>query len=242
MARLINRSIHSLKIPNTQHLAGNSDQYSVANSACNVNLPLKNKTILFLGSSITFGSGSLGESFVDYLNKEDQLNVIKDAITNTDLAGKQNKYGDSYVTRLKRIPITPVDGIIIQLSTNDGRHGIKLGKISNSKNLSELDYQTTLGAIEYICAYVKKYWKNCPLAFYTCLREANDYDILVKKLKELQLKWHFSILDLRSDFNVKNKIKKDPETRVDDAHPTRKGYKLIWTPFFRRELVRWLKL
>lgn len=239
MNNFIDRSQNSLQIPHTQELAGNQEEYAVKNAPQNKDSLLSDKRIFFLGSSITYGAGSLGESFVDYLNQEDGLAVIKDTISGTTLAGSKNKYGESYVTRLRQTTPEAVDGIVVQLSTNDGRQGIPLGSISNSSNMDDLDWNTTTGAIEYIAADIKTRWHS-KLAFYTCLREANDYDQLVKQLKDLQDKWHFTLFDLRADHGVLSMIHNDPETMVDDAHPTRKGYEKIWTPYFYKSLVNWL--
>lgn len=57
---------------------------------------------MFLGSSVTFGFGALGESFVDYLWKRDGVVAVKDAENGTTLVD-QDTYnpGDSYVARFK---------------------------------------------------------------------------------------------------------------------------------------------
>lgn len=239
MAEFIDRSQTSLQLPGFGKVAGNAEQYAVANAQQLSDSTLAGKRIFFLGSSITYGAGSLGESFVDFLNHEDQLSVIKDTISGTDLAGKQNKFGKSYVTRFTETTPLPVDGIVIQLSTNDGRHGIPLGKISSSTQPVSLNWHTSTGAIEYLLATAHQKW-HAPVAFYTCLRNAPDYDLLVTRLKELQTKWHFAILDLRADPHISQISRQDAEMMVDDAHPTRKGYEKLWTPFFRRTLTNWL--
>lgn len=43
---------------------GNAAQYSVAQTEALPNSPLKSKTIVFLGSSVTAGSAAYGESFM----------------------------------------------------------------------------------------------------------------------------------------------------------------------------------
>ena len=50
---------------------GNDEKYSVSNTPTDENSPLRGKTVIFLGSSVTFGSASKGESFVEYLAKKD---------------------------------------------------------------------------------------------------------------------------------------------------------------------------
>ena len=46
---------------------GNSGKYSLENTATVENSPLSGKTVIFLGSSVTYGYGSKGVSFADYL-------------------------------------------------------------------------------------------------------------------------------------------------------------------------------
>jgi hypothetical protein len=57
---------------------GNSAQYSVKNCEA-LDSSLKGKTVIFLGSSVTYGFASKGESFVDYLVAQDGLVAVKEA-------------------------------------------------------------------------------------------------------------------------------------------------------------------
>ena len=61
--------LHQRAYAELAYLPGNSRKYSL-NSVKTIDSPLRNKKILFLGSSVTFGFGALGESFVDYLWKK----------------------------------------------------------------------------------------------------------------------------------------------------------------------------
>ena len=64
--------------------SGNSPKYSVKNSDT-VSSTLKGKTIIFLGSSVTYGYASKGESFVDFLEKQDGITAVKEAKSGTTL-------------------------------------------------------------------------------------------------------------------------------------------------------------
>lgn len=250
----------SMKDPMT--LPGNADQYAVSQVSLNPDSPLKGKEIFFLGSSITYGAAANGESFVDYLVAEDGIIAQKEAISGTTLAdktvdlhlpginldqlgllkdkftgGHPEEYGKSYLARLNNFDSQArPDLFVVQLSTNDGRNGIPLGKISSSKDPAKFDQQTTLGAIEYLCAKIPEQW-HCPLAFYTCLRDGEEYQVLIQKLKELQIKWAFQIIDLGSDPQIKAATHQHPSYMADDAHPTRQGYRDLWTPYFREALI-----
>ena len=63
-------------------------------------MELKGKNILFLGSSVTYGSASGGISFVDLMAERCKSNCIKEAVSGTTLADINE---DSYVSRLKRV-------------------------------------------------------------------------------------------------------------------------------------------
>ena len=47
--------------------------------------PINGKTVIFLGSSVTFGYGSLGVSFADFLEKTDGITAVKEAVSGTTL-------------------------------------------------------------------------------------------------------------------------------------------------------------
>lgn len=59
--------------------------YSVANTPALADSPLKGKTILFLGSSVTCGSAPGQESFVEYMVKRDGILAVKEAVSGTTL-------------------------------------------------------------------------------------------------------------------------------------------------------------
>ena len=80
-------------------------------------MELKNKTVLFLGSSVTFGSASGGVSFADMMEEQCGLTMVKEALSGTTLADIDD---GSYVARLKKVnPKIKMDLVIVQLSTND---------------------------------------------------------------------------------------------------------------------------
>lgn len=217
-------------------IAGNLPSYAPSHQTLNPKSPLMGRRIAFLGSSITAGAGALEDSFVDYLVATDGVIAIKEAVSGTTLAGNAP---DSYVQRLyHRIPVTqPLDAFVCQLSTNDGRHDKAMGQVTGAQQRHGFDETTTLGAIETIVAYVQQHWA-VPIVFFTCVRKHDaNYGKLVQQLKVLQKKWHFTIIDLWQDPVVKAENRAQPLAMVDDAHPTRLGYRNIWTPIFRQQLT-----
>lgn len=217
---------------------GNREQFSLDNVTYNPNSPINGKHVGFLGSSITYGYAAKGVSFVDYLAARDGVVVTKSAISGTTLAGSNH---DNYLYRLKHDFNDHYDLFVCQLSTNDGRSGIKLGKITPDDQRGDFDTETTLGAIEEVCSYVGTELK-CPLAFYVCLRDdpTGEYEKLIKQLKSLQRKWNFKIIDLFHDEALNSSMKAHPYSMWDDAHPTQEGYFKVWLPFFEKELAKYL--
>ena len=106
-------------------------------------MELTGKTVLFLGSSVTYGSASGGVSFADMMAQELGLHCMKEAVSGTTLADLDET---SYVSRLKKLdPATPVDLLICQLSTNDASQGIPLEKTEQAIR-AILDYTDRKGA------------------------------------------------------------------------------------------------
>ena len=175
--------------------SGNRVEYSVS-ATQSANSKLEDKQIAFLGSSVTYGAGALSESFVDYLRKKDGIYPFKEAVSGTTLAENGD---DSYVARLEKLPILEnISAFVLQLSTNDAKDDIPLGKISES---DKDDITTSIGATEFILEYVKKTW-NCPVLIYSNPSfDYEKYGELVEATKELQKKWKFKFLNMWDDKN-----------------------------------------
>lgn len=198
--------------------------------------PLKDKKIIFLGSSVTEGMQAKKLSFVDYLSKKDDFDYIKEAVSGTTLVDNGKK---SYVQRLINNIDTQynADLFVCQLSTNDAQKKLDVGKISQSKNMNDFDTQTITGAMEYIIAYAKDTW-DVPVVFYTGTQfESAEYEKMIKVLYQLQDKWGIYIIDLWKELPV-DEVSKELYTEYmnDDIHPTRKGYLEWWGPQIEKEL------
>lgn len=218
---------------------GNKGVYSVKNSEV-IDSPLKDKTIIFLGSSVTYGFAAHGESFVDYLEKQDRITAIKEAVSGTTLVDDKS---NSYVSRMKAIDTSiKADAFVCQLSTNDATQDKPLGKLSDSKNISDFDTHTIIGAMEYIVAYARDTW-NCPVIFYTGTKyDSENYKTMVDALYQVQEKWDIGIIDLWNNKDMNEVAEKDYKVYMNDPiHPTRKGYKEWWTPVIREYLQNNLK-
>lgn len=227
---------HTLKLTGSFD-SGNKAAYSVKNSE-KVSSAMKGKTIIYLGSSVTYGFASKGDSFADYLEKQDGITAVKKAVSGTTLVDDKSS---SYVSRMMKIDKDiKADMFICQLSTNDVSQNKPLGKVSESKSIDDFDTHTVIGAMEYIIAYAKSTW-DCPVTFYTGTKfESENYQKMIDSLYELREKWEIGIIDLWNDEEINAVSESDyAEYMHDPIHPTRRGYKEWWTPVFRQYFLEY---
>ena len=219
---------------------GNYGEYSLKNTDTVQDSPIKDKTIIFLGSSVTYGYGSMGVSFADFLEKTDGIIAIKEAVSGTTLVDVK---GNSYVSRMKTIDKNiKADAFVCQLSTNDATKEIPLGEISTSYDINDFDTQTIAGAIEYIIVYAKNTW-DCPVVFYTQAKYDSDhYEKMVNLLLETQDKWDITVIDFWNDAEINNITEEQRKIYlIDHIHPTKAGYKEWWLPKFQETLYEVIK-
>lgn len=219
-------------------LPGNRPAYRPEAQPVHPGSPLRGKRILFLGSSVTQGMTARGDSFVDYLAREDGCLAVKAAVLASTLA---DRGPHSYLKRLRRHPITkqPLDCFVCQLSTNDATFRSRLGTIGGSFDPADFDTGTAAGGIEAIIAFARDTW-HCPVVFLTGTQYDNPrYHKLVNLLLDAEEKWDINVIDLWHD-RALNNISEDKRRcyMADGVHPTRAGYLLWWTPAIRQGLCR----
>ena len=193
------------------------------------------KMIIFLGSSVTFGSASGGISFADIICEKNGYEMIKEAVSGTTLVDSDDQ---SYVSRLRRIDCESADLFICQLSTNDASLGKPIGAISDSLKMNDFDTNTIAGAIEYILAYVINKWR-CPIAFYTGTKYDSElYSQMVSLLIEIARKWNIRIIDLWNEPSFNSVSQEDYSKYMHDPiHPTLLGYKEWWAPYIEKYII-----
>ena len=202
-----------------------------------MNTPLSGKTVIFLGSSVTYGACSEGYSFVEELSARTGLIPVKEAVSGTTLADVEDA---SYIARMRRLPadLRP-DLFLCQLSTNDATRGLPLGDISPGRDPADFDSRTITGALETVIVHALETW-GCPVLFYTGTRyDSPAYADMVERLLALGEKWPIHVLDLWHDPAM---LAVSPEDYArymhDPIHPTREGYVAWWTPRFEAFLTR----
>ena len=224
-------------------MPGNLEQYHVENVSEDSDSPLRGMNFIFLGSSVTEGSGALDVSFVDYMEKIDGITVIKEAVSGTTLVTEGDSDGSSYIPRMKTIdPAFPADCFVCQLSTNDASQKKALGTVSESFDMADFDTDTIAGAIETVIAYAQETW-HCPVVFYTGTRyDSAEYGQMVELLHEIQDKWGIGVIDMWNDPDMNAVSAEDYKLYMaNEIHPTQAGYLLWWTPFMESYLYDFLK-
>ncbi len=198
------------------------------------------KRIIFLGSSVTYGSAAGGISFADIICEKYGYEMIKEAVSGTTLVDEDD---ESYVKRIMGIKADSADLFVCQLSTNDASHDSQLGNIAEGNSRDSFDLSTIAGAIEYIIAYARKKWK-CPIAFYTGIKyDSEKYANMVLLLKRIARKWDIEIINLWDDPEL-NAVSSEDYKRfmADPIHPTLEGYREWWSPFIEERINKILEL
>ena len=229
---------HKLSEYRYRSMPGNADRYAVSQVKPSGDETLKGKTVIFLGSSVTYGAASLGESFADDLSARLQCNVVKEAVSGTTLSTTSQ---NSYVTRLDNIKTRQADLFICQLSTNDASQKKPLGEVTDSERMEDFDTDTVAGAMEYIIAYAKDKW-DCPVVFYTNPKyDSDEYAAMVELLYEIRDKWGIGVIDLWTELP---EITEEERAlyMADAIHPTRAGYLEWWTPVMEKDIIEMMEL
>lgn len=217
-----------------QGMPGNGEAYDFSHIEPMANSPLEDKTVLFLGSSVTNGAAALHQSIPEYFAARMGCTVIKEAVDGTTLCDNGKT---SYIQRmLNNIdPNQEIHLLVCQLSTNDASKGMPLGEFGDATS-------TITGAIEYIIRYAKETW-NCPVVFYTNVRfESDAYSAMVGRLREIAERYGAGVLDLWSD-DMFNQISEEKRTLYmkDEIHPYKAGYRDWWGPELEKQVITYLK-
>lgn len=176
--------------------------------------------LLVLGSSVTYGYGCFGYSFVDYLAKEGGFAVEKEAKSGTTLA---LSFPKSYLKRLReRKDLADFGFLLVQLSTNDGSRGVEAGR-ADSK-----DPFTTGGAINAIIDIARE--NGLRVAFFSSPRfDASPYGTTLSLMKEIAARRAVPFLNLAEDEDFLAAARRRG-MYLDAVHPTRKGHRELLGP------------
>lgn len=237
---------------------GNDKYYDKSNATRIDNSPLSGKKIYWLGSSVTYGSGSNGQSLAHFLTETDGAVCTVDAVSGTTLATYDEGGEKSYVSRLvngeKLKPEEKIDLFVCQISTNDCKDENMEHFGSLSDGFDDFDLSTAAGSVEYVIKYVAETW-GCPIVFFSGSWFGDDgarssqspsgtnYAKLVALTKEAAEKWgghgvKVSVIDLYNDAEFNALVSDDDYAYLmrDAIHPRKAGYLVWWLPKVRESL------
>ncbi|MBP5216589.1 MAG: SGNH/GDSL hydrolase family protein [Bacilli bacterium] len=254
-------------IPFPSSCSANDARFDYANQLREANHPLQGRILYWLGSSVTEGSGADGQSMADYLAAKTGCICKKEAVSGTTFF--EDGHQDSYAARLQHSRIfdpanDQIAGFLCQISTNDcKRSNLAKRGIMSAEDVfdsSSFDIKTTLGAIEFIIAYVNERF-HCPIYFFSGAYfgdgfqkgkrqnpdpKGSEYGKLVDQVKAIAKKWNAKdsvevrVIDLFHDeaFNALASAEYYAWAMNDPIHPTKAGYLQWWTPYFEARLLQ----
>lgn len=202
---------------------------------------LHGKTIYQLGSSISFGSGNNGKSFVEQIGALTGSSFDKQTVSGTNLTKTANK--TSYVERYQNFNFNKTcDFLVVQLSTNDFYNKMPKGAVTAYEvtDSAMMDVSTLCGAIEYIIAKTYEQSSSTVVAFYSCVIKPDwanraEYQAFVSnEMARIVEKWGIVFIDLF------NKRTLDYSSQMTDSiHPNGVAYAGIFTPSIINELSKY---
>ena len=201
------------------------------------------KTFYWLGSSVTLGMESGDVAVADYIAARNGATCVKEAVSGTTLIDEPYKKifasYDSYITRLKTTK-----------AFKDKRGAVTGTDVTEKESF---DVKTTIGAMEYVVAYVRETWDS-PVYFFSNARfddtgerksrdpKGSEYAVLVEAAYEVAEKWNsvgadVRIVDLFNDEEFNDISSEDYDFYMHDpVHPYKAGYLKWWTPAFEKIL------
>ena len=161
------------------------------------------------GDSVAKGTGTniFGDdfySYCNYLNEEYKMSYVNNAVAGTTLAKQKGKTEDGNRSILERVQEMSGDYDVILLNGgfNDLFQSIKIGEITDDSDKSgNYDEYTTAGALESICYFLDKNYKDSIKLFVLChTRNANadqyKYWDTIRKVLE---KWDIDYIDFSTE-------------------------------------------
>lgn len=206
-------------------LPGNRKMYSPLALKGDPSSPLMGESMLFLGSSVTRGYGSLGEAFPECFHWMDGAIFTKEAVDGTTLADMDDR---SYLARLRKHEGESFEYMLVQLSTNDAWQRAPLGDKDSQ------DTGTTFGSLNEILRIGSSISSTLPIVWSNPYFKNDRYREMVSICKEISAEGRCLFLNLYEDPEVNSISKKERRLYLmDEIHPTRAGYRDWLFPYLR---------
>ena len=209
--------------------------------------PLKGKKMLFMGDSISYGSGDgvspfrTGRAWAGRI--ADRTGAI---VTNASVSGAKASYinGDDKAkwlyTQFDQNKKEQYDVIVMHGGVNDARHNRTIGKILDTDNATELNQakNTYIGGLQLLFYNVKKEQPNAKLFFIANHHldghntgNAKDMAPYFDMAKQLCEKYGIIFIDLYNNKELNDKLETTTTKYLPDTlHLNAAGYEII-TPY-----------
>ena len=212
------------------------------------NNPLKGKTALFVGDSITYGGTDGG--WVTRIAKENSLlatnaGVSGSAISITSRVTSGNR--TRILTQLENNKANSYDYVIMHGGMNDAWDSNTVGTMSSSFNVADFDNKTYAGGLEELFYYAKQYYPNATYGFIvnyntpasTSGGNTANTGAYFRMAKQICAKWDIPYIDLfegtvevdGKELSYSNDILKVSEATyfraAGDVHISATGYDVI---------------
>ncbi len=207
---------------------------------------LNGKTALFMGDSISYGSGD-GASYLRqgkaWAGRIAQITGLQ--ATNASVSGSKVSYinGDDrtkwHYTQYNQNKNEQFDMIVIQGGVNDARHNRAIGEVSDiNADVSSFKRDTYAGGLQYLFHNVKTNWPEATYFFIANHRldghntgNAKNMGPYFDKAKELCELYGFVYIDLYNNAELEAKLdSKSTKYMPDTLHINAAGYEIV-TPY-----------
>lgn len=196
--------------------------------------PVKGKTALFVGDSITAagaddfkGWAKRVEEYCGVIGTNNGRDGTSISTCRVDGAGRvldllSNNKGKKY------------EFVILHGGTNDGWDSAPVGQISSSTNPDDFDTSTFAGGLEELFYYAKQWFPNAKLGYIinfklnSSIGRMSDMSEYYTVAKNICKKWGIPYLDLYFNDAISNLLQyKTNKYLPDGIHPNTDGYKLL---------------
>lgn len=215
---------------------------------------LDGKTMYCDGDSVAQGVGTkiLGNDFYSYCNyvtDKHNMNTVNKSVSGTTLAKQDDKKGEkkSILERIKEMK-GDYDVVLFEGGFNDLFQNIEIGEVTDADDKSgKYDEYTTAGALESICYFLDKNYKDSIKLFVIChtITDNEKQNRYWDTIRQVLDKWKIEYVDISTETDFCNpndeiatqyfKYKK-AVGRGDAIHPLRYANEKIYGPLVSQKL------
>ena len=216
-----------------------------ASTKIQVGSPTKNKTAIFIGDSITWGTGY---SWANYIGSHYDMKSTVNAGKSGGVLSNNRDADRWLVNVVKKYANQKFDYVILHGGINDASMGVALGSYKKNDFSGNYDTKSLIGGLEYYLYTAKKQWPNAKFGFIInydtprCNDCSKKTPTFYPKIMEVLKKWNISYINLYSGKTPSGEsysdlLKVSTNKYISDGvHLNRDGYNLI-SPY----IYNWMK-